>query len=69
MNFKTTPYQHQLDVYECSKDHDYWEFFMEMGTGKSKEVLDQMAYLYEKGEIDTALIIAPKGVFDTWVQQ
>ena len=69
MNFKTTPYQHQLDVYECSKDHDYWAFFMEMGTGKSKVVLDQMAYLYEKGEIDTALIIAPKGVFDTWVMQ
>lgn len=69
MKFKTKPYQHQLDVYDCSKDRDFWALFMEMGTGKSKVVIDQMAYLYEKGEIDTALIIAPKGVFDTWVQQ
>jgi SNF2 family DNA or RNA helicase len=67
--FKTKPYQHQLDVFECSKNHDYWAFFMEMGTGKSKVVVDQIGYLWDKGALDTVLIIAPKGVFDNWVQQ
>lgn len=68
-NFKTDPYQHQLEVYECSKDRDYWAFFMEMGTGKSKVVVDQIGYLWDKQALDTVLIIAPKGVYDNWVQQ
>lgn len=30
-NFKTDPYQHQLEVYECSKDRDYWAFLWKWG--------------------------------------
>ncbi|BCV06353.1 MAG: hypothetical protein CM15mV131_260 [uncultured marine virus] len=33
---------------------------MEMGTGKSKVLVDNMAMLYDKGKINGALIIAPK---------
>jgi hypothetical protein len=36
---------------------------MEMGTGKSKVLLDNAAILYDKGEINALLIIAPKGVY------
>jgi SNF2 family DNA or RNA helicase len=42
---------------------------MEMGTGKTKVLIDNMAMLYDKGKIDGALIIAPKGVVKTWYEQ
>ena len=42
---------------------------MEMGTGKSKVLIDNMAMLFEKGKINAALIIAPKGVYRNWMNQ
>ena len=42
---------------------------MEMGTGKSKVLLDNIAMLYDQGKIDGALIVAPKGVIGTWYKQ
>jgi SNF2 family DNA or RNA helicase len=42
---------------------------MEMGTGKTKVLIDNMSMLYDKGKIDGALIIAPKGVVKTWYEQ
>jgi SNF2 family DNA or RNA helicase len=39
---------------------------MEMGTGKTKVLIDNMSMLYDKGKIDGALIVAPKGVVGTW---
>jgi SNF2 family DNA or RNA helicase len=42
---------------------------MEMGTGKTKVLIDNMAMLYDKGKINGALIIAPKGVVKTWHEQ
>jgi SNF2 family DNA or RNA helicase len=42
---------------------------MEMGTGKTKVLIDNMSMLYDKGKIDGALIVAPKGVVKTWYEQ
>ena len=42
---------------------------MEMGTGKSKVLVDNIAMLYDKGKINSALIIAPKGVYRNWFSQ
>jgi SNF2 family DNA or RNA helicase len=67
--FKTKPYQHQLKALELSWKKSYFAYFMEMGTGKSKVLLDNIAMLYDKGKIDGALIIAPKGVVGTWYKQ
>ena len=39
---------------------------MEMGTGKTKVLIDNLAMLYDKGKVNGALIIAPKGVVGTW---
>ena len=38
-----------------------------MGCGKSKILIDNIAVLYNQGKIDSALIVAPKGVYDNWV--
>tara|TARA_R100001594_G_scaffold19550_2_gene38033 strand:+ start:10778 stop:12226 length:1449 start_codon:yes stop_codon:yes gene_type:complete len=64
--FKTDPFEHQLKAWSMSKDKESFALFMEMGTGKSKVILDTAAYLYDNGNIDTLLIIAPKGAYRNW---
>jgi len=64
--FKTKPYDHQITALEKSWDKDEYGYFMEMGTGKSKVLVDNIAMLYDKGKINAALIIAPKGVYRNW---
>ena len=39
---------------------------MEMGCGKSKVLLDNMAWLRLQNKIDSAIIVAPKGVYRNW---
>jgi len=64
--FKTKPYAHQLKALEMSWNKEVFAYFMEMGTGKSKVLLDNIAMLYDKGKIDSVLIVAPKGVYKNW---
>ena len=64
--FKTPPYAHQLRALERSWDKENFAYFMEMGTGKSKVLLDNCAMLYDKGYINGLLLIAPKGVYKNW---
>ena len=64
--FKTKPYAHQLEALEKSWAAETYALFMEMGTGKSKVLVDNIAVLYDKGAIRGALIIAPKGVYKNW---
>ena len=67
--FKTKPYAHQLTALEKSWDKTEYGYFMEMGTGKSKVLVDNMAMLYDKGRINGAIIVAPKGVYNNWFTQ
>ena len=67
--FKTKPYGHQITALEKSWDKEEYGYFMEMGTGKSKVLVDNIAMLYDKGKINSALIIAPKGVYRNWFSQ
>ena len=67
--FKTKPYAHQLTALEKSWNKENYAYFMEMGTGKTKVLIDNVAMLYDKGKIDGVLIIAPKGVVKTWYEQ
>ena len=64
--FKTRPYAHQLKALEMSWNKEVYAYFMEMGTGKSKVLLDNISMLYDKGKINGALIVAPKGVYKNW---
>jgi len=67
--FKTKPYKHQLTALEKSWNKETYAYFMEMGTGKTKVLIDNLAMLYDKGKTDGALIVAPKGVVKTWCEQ
>ena len=67
--FKLKPYAHQLTALEKSWNRDTFAYFMEMGTGKTKVLIDNLSMLYDKGKVDGALIVAPKGVIGTWYNQ
>ena len=67
--FKTEPYDHQRAVFRDSWFLPAYALFMEMGTGKSKIVVDTVGLLREVGEIDAVLIVAPKGVYHNWVRK
>ena len=61
--FKTEPYEHQLKALGASHNKENFALFMEMGTGKSKVLIDNIAMLFDKGKINSAIIVAPKGVY------
>ena len=67
--FKTEPYAHQLKALGASHNKENFALFMEMGTGKSKVLIDNIAMLYNAGKINGALIVAPKGVYKNWFDQ
>ena len=64
--YKTQPYEHQRIALERSYDKINYAYFMEMGCGKSKVLIDNMAWLYENKKIDTAIVVAPNGVYRNW---
>ena len=64
--YKSKPFAHQEKALKMSWDKEVFAYFMEMGTGKSKVLIDNIAMLYNAGKINGALIIAPKGVYKNW---
>ena len=64
--FKTKPFAHQIKALEMSWDKKVFAYFMEMGVGKSKVLIDNISMLYDKGHINGVLIVAPKGVYKNW---
>ena len=64
--YKSKPFAHQKKALEMSWDKEVFAYFMEMGTGKSKVLIDNIAMLYNAGKINGALIVAPKGVYKNW---
>ncbi len=66
---KTKPYQHQVDALTKGMWRSSYGYLMEMGTGKSKVLIDNLAGLHLGGKVNFALIIAPKGVYRNWVSK
>jgi len=69
LNFKKEPFEHQKKALVNSYERQEFGYFMEMGTGKSKVLLDDMALLFLQQKINFALIIAPKGVYRNWIDK
>lgn len=68
-HFKTDPFEHQLTILKESWEREYYAILWEMGTGKSKLLLDTASALFKAGKINGLLIIAPKGVYLNWVYE
>ena len=65
--FKTEPYDHQGEAIKRAGQNKAFGFFMEIGTGKSKSLIDNLGQLTLSDGVNFALIIAPKGVYRNWV--
>lgn len=65
--FMTEPFPHQLEDLRRSANMRSFMFAWEMGIGKSKIAIDTAAYLFTKGAITQAIILAPNGVHRQWV--
>ncbi len=64
--FKNTPFLHQAAYMQRFWEQPVAALFAEMGTGKSFMLINNAAMLYDKGRIDSMLIVAPKGVYRNW---
>ncbi len=64
--FKSEPYQHQLETLQESYHRNLFALFLEMGLGKSKILLDNAGMLFEEGKISGLLIVSPKGNLRNW---
>ncbi len=64
--FVHPPLKHQAEELEISHAAMSRALFWEMGTGKSKVIIDTMAWLFLNGKIDLVIIIAKKGEYTNW---
>lgn len=67
--FKTTPYDHQRTALKHGAFKPHYGFLMEMGTGKSKVLVDNAGLLHQAGLLNFVLVIAPKGVYRNWISK
>jgi SNF2 family DNA or RNA helicase len=63
---KMKPLRHQEESFKLSKDRKYYALWWEMGTCKSKTIIDTFTWLYLQGEIDGVIIISDKGCYMNW---
>ena len=64
--YKTTPFKHQLDCLNRFGRKKAFALNSEMGTGKTFIVVNNIADLWEAGEVDAVLVFAPNGVHTNW---
>jgi hypothetical protein len=67
--YKTQPYDHQRKALLETATRKYAALFAEPGTGKTKIILDNAAFLYRRGDIQALLVFAPSGVHVNWIRE
>ena len=61
------PYAHQAEALRRMKGQKAYALLMAMRTGKTKTLLDDWGRLVTEGQCDDLLVIAPAGVYRTWL--
>jgi SNF2 family DNA or RNA helicase len=64
--YHTSPYAHQDCEFQRSKTLVAYAGFWEMGTGKTKLIIDTIAHLWWTKEIDGVIIVGDKGNYRNW---
>lgn len=64
--FKTKPYTHQLNAVGASADRRAFGYLCDPGTGKSKMIVDDLAYQQARGRINAAVIVCPNSITGNW---
>lgn len=66
---KSSGMAHQLEALDKLRNRTEYALLMEQGTGKTWCLLADAERLYEEGEIDAVLVLAPNGVHTNWVRR
>jgi SNF2 family DNA or RNA helicase len=67
--FKVPPFAHQRDILDRLLDNKQYALFCEMGTGKTKPVIDLVGILKAKGENPRVLVLCPNTLLDNWAEE
>ena len=65
--YKTQPYKHQQRAIEKARRQEAFAYLMEMGTGKTWVVINEVAGLWGDGSVNGLFVVAPNGVHQNWV--
>lgn len=61
------PYDHQKRAMAASWDKEFFALLMAMRTGKTKVTIDTFGQLADRGRVFDMLVVAPAGVYMTWI--
>lgn len=65
--YKTPPMIHQRGVLKRMAKRPAFALFWEVGCAKTHPILNEAAWHWKRGEIDTLVVFAPSGVHEQWV--
>lgn len=67
--FKTKPYDHQKEIMALCVDRGRFAVLAEMGTGKTKALIDALSLLLMRNAISGGIILCPKAVIYSWQRE
>lgn len=67
--YRRPPLAHQRAFFEATRDRPHAPLFYEQRTGKSKIIVDTVAYSWLRKDIDAFMVIAPNGVNHDWITE
>lgn len=68
MNYKLSPFKHQLSGVSLLLANKVFGLFDDMGTGKSKTLVDAVCALTTQGKISACLVVCPNSVKSNWAE-
>ena len=69
LTLKHSAFAYQLEAVNAVKDLKYAAIFHEQGLGKTKVAIDLIVFWLSHRLLDTALIVAKKGLIDNWQRE
>ena len=66
---KHEAFAYQLEAVNAVKDLEFAAIFHEQGLGKTKVAIDLIVHWLSNRQLDTALIVAKKGLLDNWQRE
>ena len=66
MNYKLSPFKHQLSGTALLINNKVFGNFDDMGTGKSKTLVDAVCALATQGKLNSCIVVCPNTVKANW---
>ncbi len=67
--FKTKPYKKQKEAIDAGYGRKEFAYFMGMGTGKTKVVIDTVSALWLESKVSQVLVICPVSIQSNWGEE